>query len=211
MRPTIADAGDLREAIRRQPEMMADLQLIAELGLPQGCIAAGYIRNFVWDVLHGYAVRTPLHDVDVLYYDPACLEEEAEKAYDARLRERNPQENWSAKNQARMHLRNGTTPYRSVEDAMLHWPETATAVGARLNAAGEVELIAPMGLNDLLSLRVRQGPYFRDHAAFLQRLNGKAWLSRWPRLVLVEEEERGDTHTRSCDDRDPSPSSNGLR
>lgn len=110
-----------------------------------------------------------------------------------------------------MHLRNGTTPYRSVEDAMLHWPETATAVGARLNAAGEVELIAPMGLNDLLSLRVRQGPYFRDHAAFLQRLNGKAWLSRWPRLVLVEEEERGDTHTRSCDDREPSPSSNGLR
>ncbi|WP_178022407.1 nucleotidyltransferase family protein [uncultured Paenibacillus sp.] len=200
---TIKDAAGLREAIRRQPEMMADLQLVADLGLPQGCIAAGYIRNFVWDVLHGYVERTPLHDVDVLYYDPACLEEEAEKAYDARLRERNPQLNWSAKNQARMHLRNGTAPYRSVEDAMLHWPETATAVGARLNAAGDVELIAPLGLEDLLSLQVRQGPYFRDHAAFLQRVNGKAWLSRWPRLVLVEGEE-GRATRRTCDDREPS-------
>lgn len=195
----IADAEGLREAIRQQPEMMADLQLVAELGLPQGCIAAGYIRNFVWDVLHGYAVWTPLHDVDVLYYDPLFLDEEAEKIYDARLRERNPRLNWSAKNQARMHLRNGTAPYLSVEDAMKRWPETATAVGARLDAAGEVELIAPLGLTDLLSLQVRQGPYFHDDAAFRQRVNGKAWLSHWPRLVLVEEEEKGNTHSRSCD------------
>ncbi len=189
MMPTIAGAADLREAIRRQPEIMADLQLVAELRLPQGCIAAGYIRNFVWDVLHGYAERTPLHDVDVLYYDPACLDEEAEKVYDARLRERNPRLNWSVKNQARMHLRNGTAPYRSVEDAMRHWPETATAVGARLNAAGEVELITPFGLDDLLSLQVRQGPYFHDHDVFRKRVNGKDWLRRWPLLKLVEGEE----------------------
>ncbi|WP_059047304.1 nucleotidyltransferase family protein [Paenibacillus rubinfantis] len=182
---TIAGAADLREAIQRQPDMMADLRLVAELGLPQGCIAAGYIRNFVWDMLHGYTERTPLHDVDVLYYDLACLEEEAEKAYDAWLCEHNPRLNWSAKNQARMHLRNGTAPYLSVEDAMRHWPETATAVGARLNAVGEVELIAPLGLDDLLLLQVRQGPYFHDHGAFRERVDGKAWLSRWPRLEMI--------------------------
>lgn len=183
--PTIAGATDLCEAIRQQPDMMADLQLVAELGLPQGCIAAGYIRNFVWDVLHGYDERTPLHDVDVLYYDPACLDEEAEKACDAWLRERNPRLNWSTKNQARMHLRNGAEPYRSVGDAMQHWPETATAIGARLTATGEVELIAPLGLDDLLSLQVRQGPNFRDYAAFRERVDGKAWLSRWPRLEMI--------------------------
>ncbi|MNW51038.1 hypothetical protein D3C74_285090 [compost metagenome] len=191
MLPGIADAEGLCEAIRQQTEMMADLRLVAELGLPQGCIAAGYIRNFVWDVLHGYTVRTPLQDADVLYFDPLCLDEEAEKAYDAKLRERNPRLNWSAKNQARMHLRNGAAPYLSVEDAMKRWPETATAVGARLDAEGEVEILAPLGLADLLSLQVRQGPYFHDDAVFRQRVNGKAWLSRWPRLVLVEEEDRG--------------------
>lgn len=188
---TITGAADLIEAIRRQPDMMTDLQLVAELKLPQGCIAAGYIRNFVWDVLHGYAERTPLHDVDVLYYDPSCLDEEAEKANDARLRERNPRLNWSVKNQARMHLRNGTPPYRSVEDAMRYWPETATAVAARLNAAGEVELIAPFGLDDLLSLRVRQGPYFHDHHVFQKRVHDKEWLRRWPLLKLVEEGAAG--------------------
>lgn len=188
---TITGAADLIEAIRRQPDMMTDLQLVAELKLPQGCIAAGYIRNFVWDVLHGYAERTPLHDVDVLYYDPSCLDEKAEKAYDAKLRERNPRLNWSVKNQARMHLRNGTSPYGSVEDAMRYWPETATAVAARLNAAGEVELIAPFGLDDLLSLRVRQGPYFHDHHVFQKRVHDKEWLRRWPLLKLVEEGTAG--------------------
>ncbi|WP_026326881.1 nucleotidyltransferase family protein [Paenibacillus ginsengihumi] len=182
----MASAADLREAIRRQPEMMADLRLVAELGLPQGCIAAGYVRNFVWDVLHGYASRTPLHDVDVLYYDPDCLDEAVEKAYDAQLSARCPQRNWSVKNQARMHLRNGEAPYRSVEDAMRHWPETATAVGVCLNAEGEVELIAPLGLEDLLSLKVRQSPYFRDTAAFRERVAAKEWLRTWPRQTLIE-------------------------
>lgn len=64
------DAAGLREAILHQPEMLEDLRAVAEQGLPHGCIAAGYVRNFAWDVLHGYTSRTPLHDVDVLYYDP---------------------------------------------------------------------------------------------------------------------------------------------
>lgn len=185
--PVIQDAAGFREAILSQPEMMADLQLVAELGLPQGCIAAGYIRNFVWDVLHGYSGRTPLHDVDVLYYDPECLDEAAEKEYDAILNARNPLRNWSAKNQARMHLRNGEVPYHSVEDAMRRWPETATAVGVRLDPDDGVELIAPLGLDDLLSLKIRQCPYFHDVAAFRQRVESKEWLRIWPRLQLIED------------------------
>ncbi|MEF2966025.1 nucleotidyltransferase family protein [Paenibacillus sp. M1] len=165
--------------------MMADLKAVAGLGLPQGCIAAGYFRNFVWDALHGYSGRTPLHDVDVLYYDPECREEEAEKEYDARLRVLNPKRAWSVKNQARMHLKNGDSPYGSVEEAMLHWPETATAVGARLDAAGNIEIIAPFGLSDLLELRVRQSPYFHERSIFEGRIREKEWLRIWPRLTVV--------------------------
>lgn len=61
----IHNAFELKQAIMNQPEMKA----VADLGLPQGCIAAGYIRNFVWDSQHRFSQRTPLHDVDVLYYD----------------------------------------------------------------------------------------------------------------------------------------------
>ncbi|WP_410770048.1 nucleotidyltransferase family protein [Fontibacillus sp. BL9] len=165
--------------------MMADLKAVASLGLPQGCIAAGYFRNFVWDVMHGYADRTPLHDVDVLYFDPECLDEGMEKRLDAQLKERIPNRDWSVKNQARMHRKNDEPPYRSVADAMLHWPETATAVGASLNEGGDIEIVAPFGLDDLLGLLVRQSPYFRDRSIFEQRIREKEWLRIWPQLTVV--------------------------
>ncbi|GIP52408.1 nitrate reductase [Paenibacillus vini] len=184
----ISNVDDLKRAIGKQPEMMADLEAVAALGLPQGCIAAGYFRNFVWDVLHGYTVRTPLHDVDVLYYDPDFLEEEAEKEYDARLREINSSLNWSVKNQARMHLKNGEPPYRSVEDAMLHWPETATAIGARLKDGADgvnIDIVAPFGLDDLLGFQVRQSPFFQNRNVFMDRIRDKEWLRIWPSLQVV--------------------------
>lgn len=187
IRDMISNAAELRQAIADQPDMMADLTAVADLGLPQGCIAAGYIRNFVWDMLHGYKDRTPLQDVDVLYYDPDCLEEEAEKAYDELLRRRNPGRNWSAKNQARMHLKNGDDPYGSVEEAMCFWPETATAIGARINENGEVGLVTPFGLEDLVGLMVRQSPFFRDRQIFADRIRQKEWLRIWPKLTVVPE------------------------
>lgn len=183
----IEKAEDLARLISLQPEMMADLEAVAALGLPQGCIAAGYIRNFVWDQLHGYETRTPYHDVDVVYYDATYIEENIEKEYEAALIAQIPQHKWSVKNQARMHLKNGNKPFHSVEDAMLHWPETATAVGVRLNTNGELELLAPFGLEDLLGLVIRQSPYFNDHSIFLQRMIDKEWLRIWPKLLVIFE------------------------
>ncbi|MRE47150.1 hypothetical protein GII66_24395, partial [Escherichia coli] len=45
-----------------------------------------------------------------------------------RLRQQLPSLDWSVKNQARMHQRNGDYPYTSTRNALLHWPETATAI-----------------------------------------------------------------------------------
>lgn len=181
------DDEELLRKIRGNSDMMADLASVALLSLPQACIAAGYLRNFVWDILHGYEHRTPYNDVDVLYYDPLCLEEEVEKEYEAKLRVLNPMHCWSVKNQARMHLKSGVSPFNSVEDAMLRWPETATAVGVRLDWNGEVELIAPHGLDDLFALRVRQSPYCRDNELFKRRIAQKEWLRIWPQLLVVED------------------------
>lgn len=181
------DAEGLVHMIRENSDMLADLVSVSLLSLPQSCIAAGYLRNYVWDILHGYELRTPYNDVDVLYYDPSCLEEEVEKEYEAKLRELNPTHNWSVKNQARMHMKSGASPYCSVEDAMLRWPETATAVGVRLDRNGEVELIAPHGLNDLFSLKVRQSSYCRDNELFMRRIAQKEWLRIWPQLHVVED------------------------
>lgn len=191
-RSAIETEDDLIQAIISQPEMMDDLEVVASLGLPYACIAAGYFRNFVWDVLHGYEVRTPNHDVDVLYYDSTCMDEEMEKEYDARLQQMNPNRQWSVKNQARMHIKSGRSPFQSVEEAMLHWPETATAIGARLmnNGSGCIELVTPFGLDDLLSLRIVQSPYCNDQQLFMQRIENKKWLRHWPQLKVELEQEK---------------------
>ncbi len=102
------------------------------------------------------------------------------------LRERLPDYDWSVKNQARMHVRNGDAPYRDVATAMRAWPETATAVAVRLGADDRLEVNAPYGLDDLFALVVRPTPGFavRKRAVFDARVAGKCWLGRYPRLRL---------------------------
>jgi hypothetical protein len=68
---------------------------------------------------------------------------------------------------------------------MATWPDTATAVGARLGVAGEVEVLAPLGLEDLFSLVLRHNPVRVDEAVFLERIARKRWTERWPELKLV--------------------------
>jgi len=107
---------------------------------------------------------------------------------EAQLKAVEPSVDWSVKNQARMHLRNGDEPYASTADAMSHWCETATAVAVRLADNGGIEILAPFGLDDLFSLTVRPTPAFtgRKLPIFQERVREKRWLERWPRLVLAD-------------------------
>lgn len=172
--------------LRTHPNLLRDLEILNDLNLPYGCIAAGYVRNYVWDYLHGYETPTMLNDVDVLYFDPSDLTEESEKRYDLQLRSRHPGYNWSCKNQARMHLRNGEEPYISVADAMRRWPETATSIGVRLDQNRKLEIIAPHGVEDLLSMILRRSPFFQDKNYFYDRIHSKNWLDIWPKLTLID-------------------------
>mgnify|MGYP001209321069 FL=1 len=179
-------ADDLIAILTAQPNLRRDLELVRSLNLPDWCIAAGYVRNAVWDNLHRYEIRTPLDDVDILFYDRSNLSEEYEKTLEKRLKSVNPQPKWSVKNQARMHIRNNEPEYSSTEDAMKRWPETATAVGVRLTDAGRLQVIAPHGLEDLFGLNLRQSPFFKDREFFLSRVRNKGWLAIWPRLTLLD-------------------------
>jgi len=177
---------ELIDLLLTHPFLMRDLKLVQSLGLPDVCIAAGYVRNFVWDHFHGRSKLTPLNDIDVLYYDAADLREETEKSYEEQLTKRQPGFNWSVKNQARMHQRNDEQPYRSVDDAMKRWPETATAVGVALDDDDKIRIIAPHGLEDLFSLRIRRSPFFDDADYYRSRVKSKNWLNLWPRLELID-------------------------
>ncbi len=162
------------------------LEVVAALDLPDCWIGAGFVRAPVWDALHGFGNPTPLDDIDVVYHDPACLDPAAEATAEARLKELLPGLPWSVRNQARMHLRNGDRPYGSTADALCHWLETPTAVAVRLGPDRAPELLAPLGLDDLVDLVLRPTPHARAQrmAAFRQRVARKGWLKTWPKVRL---------------------------
>lgn len=160
---------------------------MADLGLVDGWIAAGFVRNAVWDRLHGLPPRPPAGDVDVIWHDTQCRDPGRDREIEARLAASKPDIHWSVKNQARMHFRDGDAPYSSATDAMRYWPETATAVAARRLPDGRCEIAAPLDLADLTGLLLRPGPRFAaERRAFFDGcVHEKRWLECWPLLRMA--------------------------
>lgn len=178
---------ELQTLLLADPLRMQALKAVRALQLPDGWAGAGLVRDAVLDHLHDYGQRPVTGDVDVVWFDA----ERCDPALDAQLQSKlnllSPGFDWSVKNQARMHLRNGDAAYLSTENALSHWPETATAVAVRLTDDGLIEIIAPFGLDDLFELRLRPGPGFEGEKVnvFRERVVGKRWLERYPLLELI--------------------------
>lgn len=175
----------LQKILSDDPVRMSILYEVQALELNDGWIGAGFVRDAVWDYLHGYALRPVSGDVDVVWFDSKNCAPDLDRVLEERLKQQLPTLDWSVKNQARMHQRNGDHPYTSTGDALLYWPETATAVAVRLGPKG-LDITAPYGLSDLFELRLRPTPAFeRDKLdSFKQRVSTKRWLERYPRLQL---------------------------
>ena len=75
----------IADIIAQDPVGMKQLRAVRMLALPDWCIAAGFVRNRVWDHLHGIAPPRPPADIDVLYYDATDLSKEREALYEKRL------------------------------------------------------------------------------------------------------------------------------
>jgi len=150
----------LKILLLSDPSERQILETVAALDLPDCWIGAGFVRDTVWDHLHGYDVIEPNGDVDVIWHTVTSSGSETDRNFEQQLSATMPGLLWSVKNQARMHLRNNDAPYVSAAEAMRHWPETATAVAARLDNFGDVEINAPFGLEDLFALVLRATPEF---------------------------------------------------
>ncbi len=177
------------------PQAADHLRHLRDHGPPGAWLSAGYIRNLVWDRLHGYRERTPLDDADVIYYDQEHPDEAEEKVWERQLGLGLPELRWSCKNQARMHVVSGLPPYEDVADAMSCWPETATAVAAAMREDGTIAVLAPHGLEDLFGLRLQPSPRLADAGLLLRRAGSKQWLAKWPRLQLIVENDKKEEPT----------------
>lgn len=171
--------------MRATPACRSALAALRSIDLPDAWVAAGLVRNAVWDERHGFPFSMP-DDIDVIYFDPNDPAGDREPEIEAQLRALAPHLPWSARNQARMHSRNGHAPYASSMDAMAHWVETATAVGVRIARECAFEIAASHGLADLDHMILRPGPaYWQRLDVFHARQAQKRWLERWPMLRMV--------------------------
>ena len=188
--PPLRTEHDVLALVAADPWMMSVLHAVRGLQLADCWAGAGFVRRKVWDHLHGFARPTPLDDIDVLYFRPEDISRRGEQNVEAALRRAMPGQPWSAKNQARMHLRNGDPPYADTLDAMRHWLETPTCVAVRIcpdqGAGRDLELAAPYGIDDLLNLTVRPTPAGRRRKqAYRARLENKQWLRTWPKTRAI--------------------------
>ena len=163
---------------------MQALNLAADLKLSDWCIAAGFVRNLVWDKQHGHSQLTPLNDIDLIFFDKINPIEEIDVQLEESLRLQTKMP-WSVKNQARMNVRNGDKPYQSTSHAMSYWVEIETAIGARLDHNAQVELIAPFSYQALFSKTITMNPNRPKPTEFQTRIDNKRWLEIWPNLKVV--------------------------
>ncbi len=176
----------LVELLYANDRVMGLLRAVRELGIEQWCIAASTIRNVVWDHLHGHAEPTLPGDVDVLIYETERTDAGHERELERQLSIAVPEVRWEVVNQATIHVYTGDPePYASIEEAMSRWADLVTAVGAHLDAADELSIIAPGGLDDLFELRVRPNLATPTSAnVYRQRTTTKGWKERWPQLTI---------------------------
>jgi uncharacterized protein len=184
----------LRRIVRATPWLLEALAAVRAAGFGSAFVAAGAIRNTVWDFLHDRPSSGPASDIDVVYFDPADVPSSAQHL----LSTWHPQFRWEVTNQATVHqwqsidAARQIPAYVSLEAALASWPETATAVAARLAMSGEVEILAPLGLSDLFELVVRPNPKASNPAAYCFRHQEKGWQLRWPRLSIQPGLRAGD-------------------
>jgi hypothetical protein len=173
--------------IAQDPVGMKQLRAARALALPDWCIAAGFVRNRVWDHLHGIVPPREPADIDVLYFDATDTSKEREADYERRLDGLLPGLPWQVRNQARMHVWKGLPPHSDTSDAMTYWLETVTAVGVRLEADDSLTVIAPLGTDDLLGLHCRPTAFGRTRRdEYDARIAAKRWRALWPKVQFLD-------------------------
>lgn len=170
--------------------LMRILSLAREANLPNWYIGAGLIRNYVWDFLHGWPQRTPIRDVDFIYYSPDAIDEVRVRAM---LAKKMPKIDWDLKNSAFVHAwyanKGIVRPaLKSSEEDIDGWPETASCVGVRLQADDELLIYVPYEVDDLLNMvfrRNKNNQYSVNEEVFRKRVIDKKIKERWPKVKII--------------------------
>jgi hypothetical protein len=169
---------------------VAALEAVRDLKLPDCYIAAGAIRNCIWNHFHKFPATFHQTDVDVVYFDLSDMDGEKEKPLEEILSKKLPNLKWEVVNQARGHLfehgQEARPPVSSSCESIAYWSETPTCIGVRLEDDDSFTICAPHGLDDLLNLVVKPVPQpYQNLSFYRERIIEKNWDKFWPKLKIV--------------------------
>jgi hypothetical protein len=82
---------------------MRALRATRSVGPPDWLIGAGAIRDRLWGYLHGLAHLPSLRDLDVAFFDRACVDGKRERDIHRELSAIAPDICWDVTNQATVH------------------------------------------------------------------------------------------------------------
>ncbi len=166
------------------------LRHLRGVALPRWCLVSGCLYQTVWNVFTNRPRATGIQDYDVIYFDAADMSWEAEDAVIRRMGGHGPLQ---IRNQARVHLwyeQHFGVPYpplRSADEALLRYPVTVQAVGARLEDDERLDIAAPFGLDDLLAMVMRPNPAHGHRPTFDAKVARARTI--WPEITIIERAE----------------------
>jgi len=188
-RPAAEQAAALIAIVTESPVLMTVLERASALSLPDWWLVSGAIYNQVWNHLTGRPEMYGVKDIDLFYFDPDtsyAAEDRQIRRAAAALPMQPPVE---LRNQARVHLwypqRFGQaypTLTRSAEAIDLFASRTH-CVGLRLTGAGQFDLYAPYGLDDIFAFRLTPNTRLDNRATHAAKAARQVAL--WPELTVV--------------------------
>ncbi|KAM5346297.1 hypothetical protein ACJ41O_009302 [Fusarium nematophilum] len=177
-----------RAALEQNKTLLTVLERAASMKLPGWYLAAGALRQTVWNVVTNQDPEQGIEDYDLVYYNSSDLSWEAEDAIIQAGRSlfADIPIKVEIRNQARVHLwyesKFGVSipPYESTEAAI----STNNALfGVRLLDNGEWSVFAPWGFSELFSLVVRPNKHVMKEEVYHKKV--ARWKQFWPGLTVI--------------------------
>lgn len=181
--------------LEKNKDLMAVLDYITELKLPNFYIAAGAVFQTIWNYYDGKDLNFGIKDIDVIYYNNSNLSVEKDLEYYNMINEYVKSKNFNyevdVSNEARMHLwkiehnqGKNVEQYKNAEDAMSKWIATVHAIGiTKVN--DDIKVYAPYGLSDIYSRTIRPIKH-NDNSKELYNKKVASWKKRFNNLNIIE-------------------------
>ena len=181
----------LLSLLEQNPYLLEVINNTEDLGLPNCFVAGACFAQTYWNIQHGFNPSVNIKDIDLIYFDPSDLSQEAEQKHAQRIQERfaHIAVPVDVKNQARVHLwyqqkfGYAIEAYGSSTEAIDTFPITAGCIGI-CKEKGECKIYSTFGFDDLFGGIVQ--PNKKQITKDIYEAKLLRWKPLWPNLTYVE-------------------------